>query len=184
MGYSYYAEYDVPVSSGGQQILAFFGAYMMVILVLMLFLVICNWRIFSKAGKPGWAALIPFYNNYTLFSMLYGNGWWFLACLIPFVGIVVSIISVIDLAKAFGKSGGFAVGLIFLSVIFYPMLAFGSARYQGVLKTGPFSGPASQRPTGTVSQSKPASEMTKEEMKETVRRKMEVRQNGQSPFEH
>lgn len=173
----YYAEYDVPVSSGG--ILAFFGAYMMVILVLMLFLVICNWRIFSKAGKPGWAALIPFYNNYTLFSMLYGNGWWFLACLIPFVGIVVSIISVIDLAKAFGKSGGFAAGLIFLSVIFYPMLAFGSARYQGVLKTGP----ASQRPTGTVSQSKPASEMTKEEMKEAVRRKMEARQNGQSPFE-
>lgn len=97
---------------------------------------------------------------------------------------VVFIISVIDLAKAFGKSGGFAAGLIFLSVIFYPMLAFGSARYQGVLKTGPFSGPASQRPTSTVSQSKPASEMTKEEMKEAVRRKMEARQNGQSPFEH
>ena len=64
---------------------------------------ICNWRILSKAGKPGWAALIPFYNNYTWFSMLYGNGWWFLACLITFVGIVVFIISVIDLAKAFSN---------------------------------------------------------------------------------
>ena len=166
--------------------LLMFFVMLMLIAAVVLYIIfsISKYGMFRKAGKPGWAALIPFYNNYTLFSMLYGNGWWFLACLIPFVGIVVSIISVIDLAKAFGKSGGFAAGLIFLSVIFYPMLAFGSARYQGVLKTGPFSGPASQRPTSTVSQSKPASEMTKEEMKEAVRRKMEARQNGQSPFEH
>ena len=89
-------------------------------------------KIFEKAGKPGWAAIIPFYNIYVLFEITWGNGWKFLFLLIPIANIVFAIITMVKLAKAFGKSGGFAVGLIFLSIIFYCILAFDNSQYLGV----------------------------------------------------
>ena len=94
--------------------------------------VIALWKIFEKAGEPGWAAIIPFYNLYVLFKITWGNGWKFLFLLIPFANIVFAIITTVKLAKAFGKSGGFAVGLIFLSIIFYCILAFDQSIYLGV----------------------------------------------------
>ena len=93
---------------------------------------ICCWAIFEKAFEPGWGALIPFYNNYLYFKITWGNGWKFLFLLIPFANIVFAIITMVKLAKAFGKSGGFAVGLIFLSIIFYCILAFDKSEYLGV----------------------------------------------------
>ena len=94
--------------------------------------VVALWKIFVKAGEPGWAAIIPFYNVYVLFKITWGNGWKFLFLLIPIANIVFLIITMVKLAKAFGKSGGFAVGLIFLSVIFYCILAFDQSQYLGV----------------------------------------------------
>ena len=94
--------------------------------------IVAMWKIFEKAGEPGWAAIIPFYNLYVLFKITWGNGWKFLLLLIPFAGIVFAIITIVKLAKAFGKSGGFAVGLIFLSIIFYCILAFDQSQYLGV----------------------------------------------------
>ncbi len=94
--------------------------------------IVAMWKIFEKAGEPGWAAIIPFYNLYVLFKITWGNGWKFLFLLIPIANVVFLIITMVKLAKAFGKSGGFAVGLIFLSVIFYCILAFGDAQYLGV----------------------------------------------------
>ena len=94
--------------------------------------IVAMWKIFEKAGEPGWAAIIPFYNIYVLFKITWGSGWKFLLLLIPFANIVIAIITMVKLAKAFGKSGGFAVGLIFLSVIFYCILAFDQSQYQGV----------------------------------------------------
>jgi len=94
--------------------------------------IVAMWKIFEKAGEPGWAAIIPFYNLYVLFKITWGNGWKFLFLLIPIANFVFLIITMVKLAKAFGKSGGFAVGLIFLSVIFYCILAFGDAQYIGV----------------------------------------------------
>ncbi len=94
--------------------------------------VIAMWKIFVKAGEPGWAAIIPFYNIYVLFKITWGSGWKFLLLLIPFANIVILIITMVKLAKAFGKSGGFAVGLIFLSIIFYCILAFDQSQYLGV----------------------------------------------------
>ena len=58
-------------------------------------------------------------------------GWWFVLCLIPFVNAIILILVSIDLAKSFGKGAGFGLGLAFLGVVFYPMLGFGSAQYQG-----------------------------------------------------
>ena len=94
--------------------------------------IVAMWKIFEKAGEPGWAAIVPFYNLYVLFKITWGNGWKFLFLLIPIANIVFAIITMVKLAKAFGKSGGFAVGLIFLSIIFYCILAFDQSQYLGV----------------------------------------------------
>lgn len=107
------------------------GATILYLAILVLGIV-AMWKIFEKAGEPGWAAIIPFYNLYVLFKITWGNGWKFLFLLIPIANIVFLIITMVKLAKAFGKSGGFAVGLIFLSIIFYCILAFDQSQYLGV----------------------------------------------------
>ena len=94
--------------------------------------IVALWKIFTKAGEPGWAALIPLYNAYVLFKITWGNGVKFLLMLIPIYNIVVIIQTMSKLAKAFGKSGGFVLGLIFLSPVFMLMLAFGDAQYVGI----------------------------------------------------
>src|SRR5262249_55061821 len=88
------------------------------------------WGMFVKAGEPGWAAIIPIYNTIVLLKIAGRPLWWFLLLLIPCVGFIFAIIIWIDVAKNFGKGGGFAVGLIFLPFIFAPILGFGDARYQ------------------------------------------------------
>jgi hypothetical protein len=89
------------------------------------------WQTFNKAGQPGWAAFIPVYNLYIMLKIAGRSGWWLLLFIIPLVNIVVGIIVAIDVAKAFGKGPGFGLGLAFLSFIFYPILGFGDANYQG-----------------------------------------------------
>jgi hypothetical protein len=87
------------------------------------------WKIFSKAGQPGWAAIIPIYNCIVWCKIVGRPAWWVLLLLICFP--IFFIILSIDLAKSFGKGIGFAIGLILLSIIFFPILGFGSATYQG-----------------------------------------------------
>ena len=89
-----------------------------------------QWKMFEKAGKPGWACIVPIYNIVVLLEIVRKPVWWILLMLIPVVNLVILIIVYIELAKAFGKSGGFAVGLILLSFIFIPILGFGDAQYQ------------------------------------------------------
>ena len=88
-------------------------------------------KVFKKAGRPGWAVIVPIYNLYVLFDIAWGKGIMFLLMLIPVVDIVILIMLYVKLAKAFGKSGGFAAGLIFLNLIFTCILGFGSAQYIG-----------------------------------------------------
>ena len=89
------------------------------------------WKVFVKAGQPGWACLVPIYNIVVLLQIVGRPIWWLVLLLIPIVGIVVAIIVSIDMAKSFGKGTGFGIGLAFLGPIFYPMLGFGDAKYQG-----------------------------------------------------
>jgi len=89
------------------------------------------WKTFEKAGKPGWAAIIPIYNVYILCEIAGRPGWWVILFLIPFVNFVMAIIVSIDVAKNFGKGTGFGLGLAFLGFIFYPILGFGDAQYVG-----------------------------------------------------
>ena len=84
-----------------------------------------------SAGKPGWGAIIPFYNMYCLFEMSFGTGWLFLLCLVPCVNVVITIIMWIKLAQAFGKGAAYGIGILFLPVVFLPMLGFGDAQYIG-----------------------------------------------------
>jgi hypothetical protein len=95
------------------------------------FILVCMWKIFVKAGKPGWAALVPFYNTLVMLEFL-GRPWWFLLLMfVPLANVVIEIIIIFDYAKSFGKSTAFGFGLLFLSIIFIPILAFGSSRYVG-----------------------------------------------------
>jgi len=89
------------------------------------------WNIFIKAGKPGWAVLIPIYNLYIVLEIVGREWWWLLFMMIPIVNGVFLIILVFDLAKSFGKGTGFALGLLFLDLIFILILGFGDARYVG-----------------------------------------------------
>lgn len=94
------------------------------------------WKVFTKAGQPGWAVLVPFYNIYILLQIAGRPAWWLLLYLIPFVNLVVSIIVVIDIAKAFGKSALFGFfGLGLFGIVGYPILAFGNATYNGANPT-------------------------------------------------
>jgi hypothetical protein len=97
----------------------------------IIFMIASFWRLFSKAGQPGWAAIIPIVNTYFLCKIAGRPGWWVLLMFIPFVNFVIWIIVSIDVAKSFGKGTGFGVGVAFLPFIFVPILAFGSTQYQG-----------------------------------------------------
>lgn len=101
-------------------------------LIFLVAVVVAMWKIFKKADRPGWAAIIPFYNTYTLYDIVWGNGIKFLLLLIPIYNIVLTIQTNLRLAKAFGKGTGFGVGLTFLAPIFFLMLGFGKAEFVGL----------------------------------------------------
>lgn len=105
--------------------------FVLVIFVLCILAIIAEWKLFRKAGQPGWAAIIPVYNVYVLTKITWGNGWLFLLMLLPIGNIVFLILTYIKLAHVFGKGDGFAVGLILLPYIFLLILAFGGSMYQG-----------------------------------------------------
>jgi hypothetical protein len=105
--------------------------YLIIVLAVYVLVVIGWWKIFTKAGQPGWAAIIPLYNIYTLLKVVGRPGWWLILYFIPLVDFVIHIIVNLDLARSFGKSAGYALGLLFLPVIFYPILGLGNSKYVG-----------------------------------------------------
>ena len=100
-------------------------------LLVTVVMIVALWKIFTKAGQPGWACLIPIYNIYILCKIVGRPGWWVILMLIPFVNFIIGIIVCIDLAKSFGNGVGFGLGLAFLGIIFFPILGFSSSQYQG-----------------------------------------------------
>jgi len=99
--------------------------------LIALLLIVAMWKVFTKAGQPGWASIIPIYNLYIWCKIVGRPWWWIILMLIPFVNFIICIILCIDLAKSFGKGVGFGLGLALLGIIFFPILGFGSAQYQG-----------------------------------------------------
>ena len=91
--------------------------------------ILAFWMIFLKAGRPGWAAIIPIYNLYTMCKVAGRPGWWWILFLIPFVNIVVVFIVYIEIAKAFGKGTFFGVMMVFFTIICALILGLGSSTY-------------------------------------------------------
>jgi len=102
---------------------------MLIGLAIAVIMVASMWKIFVKAGKPGWAAIIPIYNLIVLLEIAGKPLWWFILFLIPIVNLIVAIMVVASVARKFGKGIGFAIGMLVLAPIFYPMLAFGDSTY-------------------------------------------------------
>lgn len=128
---------NLPIDAG--ILMAFFAAYMLFITPIIILIIVAGWRLFTKAGQPGWAVLIPFYNLYVYSQVLRRPKWWILLYLIgtvPFAGpwamLFVSIIDALRLAKVFQKPPVYGVGILLLGVIFIPYLAFGEAQYDAM----------------------------------------------------
>ncbi|HWB60178.1 MAG TPA: DUF5684 domain-containing protein [Chthoniobacteraceae bacterium] len=97
------------------------------------------WKVFIKAGQPGWAAVIPIYNVIILLKVAGKPLWWIILLIIPLVNIIIGVLVGLAVAKNFGKGAGFGIGLIFLPFIFYPILGFGDATYQGSAAPAPIA---------------------------------------------
>jgi uncharacterized protein DUF5684 len=121
-------EYSYSTSAQGQAPGPVFWICWLAVMILM---IAACWKIYTKAGQPGWACIIPIYNLYIWCKIVGRPAWWIILMLIPFVNFIVGIVLCIDLAKSFGKGVGFGIGLLLLGIIFFPILGFGSAQYQG-----------------------------------------------------
>jgi hypothetical protein len=102
-----------------------------VYIAIIVLVVAAYWKIYVKAGEPGWACLVPIYNIIVFLRIVQRPIWWIVLAFIPVVNLIL-IVAIVDLAKSFGKGVGFAIGLIFLPFIFYPILGFGDAQYTGI----------------------------------------------------
>lgn len=100
-------------------------------LVVFVLSIVAYWRIFEKAGEAGWKSIIPIYDVYILFKIAWGKGWMFLLLLIPVVNIVIYIMMLYKLNKAFDKGVGFFILLLLLPNIGYLILAFDGSEYMG-----------------------------------------------------
>ena len=107
----------------------------MIIYIAVIVLVIAGgWKMFEKAGKPGWAIIVPIYNIIVMLEIAGKPIWWIILLIIPVVNLIVLIMVYHNISKAFGKDVGFTIGLILLGFIFIPILGFGDAKYQGAPK--------------------------------------------------
>ncbi|MEN9548278.1 MAG: hypothetical protein RIR12_869 [Bacteroidota bacterium] len=109
----------------------------LIVIAFVVFIFASMWKVFEKAGQPGWAAIVPIYNIYIMTKIAGKPGWWTVLCLIPIVNYVFIIWLYNMISKSFGKDEGFTAGLILLGFIFWPILGFGDAKY-----LGPFGDPA------------------------------------------
>ena len=128
-----------------------FGAlalYTIIILGLSILGIVAQWKLFTKAGKPGWGCLIPFYNSYCLMDMAFGNGWLFLLGFVPCVNLILSVMFCFKLASAFRMGTAFGFGLLFLNPIFILILGLGDYQYYGVDGVGFGSTGQSYRDSG------------------------------------
>ena len=129
--------YDYSYSTAGSDAATgasagFVMIFLLFVFALLIFAIVAMWKVFVKAGKPGWAAIVPIYNSYILLEIVGRPAWWLVLLLVPYVSIVVYLLVAIDLAKSFGKSTGFGVGALWIfAPVGYAILGFGDAQYQG-----------------------------------------------------
>lgn len=123
------AQADYPEPSSGSIVGGLVGA--VIGLVILAVVIAGLWKTFVKAGKPGWASIVPIYNIVVILQIAGKPLWWIILLIIPFVNFIMIILIFIAFAKSFGKGVGFGLGCAFLGVIFIPILGFGDAQYVG-----------------------------------------------------
>lgn len=128
---SYYTYSSTVSEADAGTFMAFLGAYWLFIMLLSVLMLVAMWKVYVKAGQPGWACLVPIYNIVVMCNIAKVSPWIILAMLIPFVNFIVMIYLYFKLAESFGKGFGFTVGMILLPFVFWPILAFGDAEYIG-----------------------------------------------------
>jgi hypothetical protein len=121
-------------AAGG--IMAFLAIYLVIIAIIAIPTIIGMWKAFTKAGQPGWAAIIPIYNVYVMNTIAKKEPLWFILYIVGAVicgplSLVAIVVINLGVAEKFGKGAGYGIGLSFLPFIFWPMLGFGDARYRG-----------------------------------------------------
>lgn len=106
-----------------------------IVLLITIASVVGGWKINQKAGRPGWAALIPFYGSYVLADVAWDEGWMFLLDLVPGSSVIYKIMTAIKLVKSFGYTGGkkvlYILGCIFFPFILFPIIGFDGSAYEG-----------------------------------------------------
>lgn len=144
-GYDYSVGYGSSAAAGGvfAGLLGIFATMWIFMLALIVVAIIAEWKIFTKAGREGWKSIIPIYNNWVLFEIAGMQGALSLLLFVPIANVVVLIMCMINLAKAFGKDTGFAIGLILLTFIFMLILAFSKdIKYVGATPSATGAGAA------------------------------------------
>lgn len=122
-------------AGGSILFIIFWIIYAVVLIAFIAILIVSMWKIYVKAGKPGWASIIPVYNMWVLCEIAFNNNiMWFIFLFIPFLNLISMIAIMIGISKSFGKGTGFAILTIFFYVITFPILAFGKATYNPALK--------------------------------------------------
>lgn len=103
----------------------------LIAIAVIVLMIVATWKVFTKAGQPGWALFIPIYNAIVWLRVCGKPAWWIILLIIPIVNIIITLLASLGMAKNFGKSAGFGIGLWLLGPIFLLILAFGDAKYQG-----------------------------------------------------
>jgi len=119
------------MEDSGSALAALFAIIFIPLMIYVVIVIIAHWKIYTKAGKPGWASIVPIYGTIVLLEIVGKPIWWFLLLLIPGVNFIFIIWIANLLSKSFGKGTGFTLGLIFLTPIFILILAFDSSVYLG-----------------------------------------------------
>lgn len=122
---------------GGMVLIIIYLASIAFSLAISIFFYFCYWKIYKMAGYEGWEAIIPFYKTYILSEITLGKGIWFLLTFVPCLNIAVGLLMMYRLGMAFQKSAAFSVGLIFLPIVFVPILAF--SKNNTYFKLSPFT---------------------------------------------
>lgn len=126
---------ELPLRQGVQRPIIYLEGnmeFMIIIYIAFIIAVVAGtWKAFEKAGEPGWAAIIPIYNFYIMTKMAGKPAWWIVLLLIPIVNLITLILISIPIAQKFGKGDGFGIGMAFLPFVFWPILGFGDATWQG-----------------------------------------------------
>ena len=119
------------MSSGNELIYIFFIFIMLTVIVISILIILGQWKAFKKANKPGWAAIVPIYNYIVMLEIAELPLWYLALYFIPIANIYAQVMTYIEFAKKYGESAGFAIGMMFLPYVFFPLLGFGNYKYTG-----------------------------------------------------